>query len=318
VRGHPVGTGARLLLLRPSAEDVETAVKTGRFVGARRRGCPRPTIREGGSDDTGHRREHTPGAGAGAGTDAVDSAGAGGGVGEAACGGGGDGLCGGAGRGFAGVAGGSSTTTGGCPGSSPHSSSIGLTLWAAPLLSSDELTSAGAEAYLAFDDAGWVLLGLGGISIGMMIIGVSLAALDHGRIPKCAGWVKSGARRCLARHVRRRRLLRLGDLADRRRLLPALRARSSCPAHRNTARRLVDDVDGRGHPVGDYETRRWQRVLVMGGTGLEPVTPSLSRRLRLPREGTSMLRTSVFCSSTSGGKGGAGVSRPLCDLAMGG
>ena len=67
--------------------------------------------------------------------------------------------------------------------------STGLTLWAAPLLSSDELTKAGAEAYLAFDDAGWVLLGLSGISIGMMIIGVSLAALEHGWVPKWVGWL---------------------------------------------------------------------------------------------------------------------------------
>ena len=67
--------------------------------------------------------------------------------------------------------------------------STGLTLWAAPLLSSDELTTAGAEAYLAFDDAGWVMLGLGGVSIGLMILGVSLAALEHGWVPKWAGWV---------------------------------------------------------------------------------------------------------------------------------
>lgn len=67
--------------------------------------------------------------------------------------------------------------------------STGLTLWAAPLLSSDELTNAGAEAYLTFDDAGWVLLGLAGVSVGMMIIGVSLAALEHGWVPKWAGWV---------------------------------------------------------------------------------------------------------------------------------
>ena len=66
---------------------------------------------------------------------------------------------------------------------------VGLTLWAAPLLSPDELTTAGAEAYLAFDDAGWVLLGMAGISIGAMIIGVSLAALDLGLVPKWAGWV---------------------------------------------------------------------------------------------------------------------------------
>jgi hypothetical protein len=67
--------------------------------------------------------------------------------------------------------------------------STGLTLWAAPLLSSDELTEAGAEAYLGYDDAGWVLLGLAGVSIGTMIIAVSLAALDHGWVPKWAGWV---------------------------------------------------------------------------------------------------------------------------------
>ena len=66
---------------------------------------------------------------------------------------------------------------------------VGLTLWAAPLLSSDELTTAGAEGYLAFDDAGWVLLGLSGISIGTMIIGVSLAALELGLVPKWAGWL---------------------------------------------------------------------------------------------------------------------------------
>ncbi len=67
--------------------------------------------------------------------------------------------------------------------------SVGLTLWAAPLLSSDELTTAGAEAYLAYDDVGWVLLGLGGVSIGVMIIGVSLAAVDLGLVPAWAGWV---------------------------------------------------------------------------------------------------------------------------------
>ena len=66
---------------------------------------------------------------------------------------------------------------------------MGLTLWAAPLLSGDELTTAGAEGYLAFDDAGWVLLGLSGISIGTMIIGVSLAALELGLVPKWAGWL---------------------------------------------------------------------------------------------------------------------------------
>lgn len=67
--------------------------------------------------------------------------------------------------------------------------SVGLTLWAAPLLASDELTTAGAEAYLAYDDAGWVLLGLGGISAAVMIVGASLAALELGLLPAWAGWL---------------------------------------------------------------------------------------------------------------------------------
>ncbi|MGZ8782245.1 MAG: hypothetical protein ACXWZB_01965 [Gaiellaceae bacterium] len=67
--------------------------------------------------------------------------------------------------------------------------STAMTLWAAPLLENDRLNLAAAEAYLAFDDAGWVLLGLAGISIGAMIISVSLAALDRGWLPKWAGWV---------------------------------------------------------------------------------------------------------------------------------
>jgi hypothetical protein len=66
---------------------------------------------------------------------------------------------------------------------------VGLTLWAAPLIASEDLTTAGAEAYLAFDDAGWVLLGLSGISIGAMIVGASLAALQLGLVPRWAGWV---------------------------------------------------------------------------------------------------------------------------------
>lgn len=65
----------------------------------------------------------------------------------------------------------------------------GMTLWSAPLLSPDELTDAAAEAYLGFDDVGWVLLALGGISIGVMIIGVSLAALELAIVPAWAGWV---------------------------------------------------------------------------------------------------------------------------------
>ncbi len=66
---------------------------------------------------------------------------------------------------------------------------MGLTLWSAPLLSSGELSNAGAEAYLGYDDVGWVLLALGGISIGVMIIGVSLAALELRLVPKWAGWL---------------------------------------------------------------------------------------------------------------------------------
>lgn len=65
----------------------------------------------------------------------------------------------------------------------------GLTLWSAPLLSSDELTTAGAEAYLAFDDAGWVLIGLGGISVAVMIVAVSLAALGGRWLPAWAAWI---------------------------------------------------------------------------------------------------------------------------------
>jgi hypothetical protein len=67
--------------------------------------------------------------------------------------------------------------------------STGLTLWAAPLLDAGALSTAGAEGYLAFDDAGWVLLGLGGVSIGAMIIGASLAAGEVGLLPKWAVWV---------------------------------------------------------------------------------------------------------------------------------
>ena len=65
----------------------------------------------------------------------------------------------------------------------------GLTLWSAPLFETDALSVNAAEAYLAFDDAGWVLLGLSGVSIGAMIVGASLAALELGWLPKWAGWV---------------------------------------------------------------------------------------------------------------------------------
>lgn len=65
----------------------------------------------------------------------------------------------------------------------------GLTLWAAPLLSADELTDAAAAAYLGYDDAGWVLLGMSGVSIATMIVGVSLAARELRLVPTWAVWV---------------------------------------------------------------------------------------------------------------------------------
>ena len=104
---------------------------------------------------------------------------------------------------------------------------VGMTLWSAPLLSPDELTDAGAEAYLGFDDVGWVLLALSGISIGVMIIGVSLAALELGTVPRWAGWVSLALGRGFVRHARSHRHIRLDDLAGRRRLLPALRSRAA-------------------------------------------------------------------------------------------
>jgi len=66
---------------------------------------------------------------------------------------------------------------------------MGMTLWSAPLLSPDELRAAAAAAYLGYDDVGWVLLALGGIAIGVMIIGVSLAALELAIVPRWAGWL---------------------------------------------------------------------------------------------------------------------------------
>lgn len=67
--------------------------------------------------------------------------------------------------------------------------STALTLWAAPLIDDESITEAGASGYLMFDDAGWVLLGLAGISIAVAIVGVSLAAVEHGWLPKWGGWV---------------------------------------------------------------------------------------------------------------------------------
>lgn len=67
--------------------------------------------------------------------------------------------------------------------------STGLTFWAAPLLDDEGLTEAGAEGYLMFDDVGWVLIALAGLSIAVAIVGVSLAAIEHGWLPKWAGWL---------------------------------------------------------------------------------------------------------------------------------
>ncbi len=65
---------------------------------------------------------------------------------------------------------------------------IAFTLWFAPLLD-ESLTEVGAEAYLAFDDVGWVLLGASGIAAGVMILAVSAIALRHRLVPAWAGWL---------------------------------------------------------------------------------------------------------------------------------
>lgn len=64
----------------------------------------------------------------------------------------------------------------------------GFTIWSAPLLD-DDVSIATAEAYLALDDFGWVMLGAGGVGMGLAIIGSSLAALRLGWVPTWAGWL---------------------------------------------------------------------------------------------------------------------------------
>jgi hypothetical protein len=64
--------------------------------------------------------------------------------------------------------------------------SVGLTLWNGPLLD-DSLEEAGAETYLALDDAGWILLGTGGVSIGVAIVAMSIAMLRQGWAPRWFG-----------------------------------------------------------------------------------------------------------------------------------
>jgi hypothetical protein len=65
---------------------------------------------------------------------------------------------------------------------------VGLTLWNGPLLD-DSLEEAGAETYLALDDAGWILLGTGGVSFGVAIMALSIAALRQGWAPRWVGVV---------------------------------------------------------------------------------------------------------------------------------
>jgi hypothetical protein len=64
----------------------------------------------------------------------------------------------------------------------------GFTLWNGPLLD-DDLDEFGAETYLALDDAGWILLGAGGVSIGVMILAVSIAAIRERSVPTWVGIV---------------------------------------------------------------------------------------------------------------------------------
>jgi hypothetical protein len=59
---------------------------------------------------------------------------------------------------------------------------IGITLWNGPLLD-DSLEEVGATTYLALDDAGWILLGISGVSMAVAILAVSLAALRQRLAP---------------------------------------------------------------------------------------------------------------------------------------
>jgi hypothetical protein len=67
---------------------------------------------------------------------------------------------------------------------------VALTVWFAPLLDleSDSARAAiQAEAYLMFDDFGWVLLGASGVAAGVMAITASLAALRSASVPTWLG-----------------------------------------------------------------------------------------------------------------------------------
>jgi hypothetical protein len=65
---------------------------------------------------------------------------------------------------------------------------VGITIWSAPLLD-DTLSESTASTYLLLDDFGWVIIGTGGVAMGVMIIGASLAALQLGWVPKWLGWL---------------------------------------------------------------------------------------------------------------------------------
>ena len=65
---------------------------------------------------------------------------------------------------------------------------VGMTIWSAPLLD-DNFDETGAATYLALDDFGWVIIGTGGVGMGLMIIGASLAAMQLRLLPSWLGWV---------------------------------------------------------------------------------------------------------------------------------
>jgi hypothetical protein len=61
--------------------------------------------------------------------------------------------------------------------------------WTGPLLDTGDLTEGSAQAYLLYDDFGWFSLAVSGVCAGLMIIGVSLAALRLRWGPSWLAWV---------------------------------------------------------------------------------------------------------------------------------
>jgi hypothetical protein len=61
--------------------------------------------------------------------------------------------------------------------------------WTAPLLDTGDLTEGSAQAYLLYDDFGWFSLAVSGVCAGLMIIGVSLAAMRLGWAPAWLSWL---------------------------------------------------------------------------------------------------------------------------------